>query len=237
MNSLFSLEEFINGDLLVKGRFVDASNATLFGEVVQASGMTIPVVYKPIAGERPLWDFPAGTLAFRERSAYLIDSWAGLNRVPLTVLRDGPYGRGSVQLWLEVDEDIDVIEIGHSDNHDVRSIALLDLIINNADRKFGHLLPVSAEDIFACDHGVTFHHEDKLRTVLWQFTGAQFTADEVATLENLLTRLDQPEANELHELITMEEKVALISRIHRLIENGLFPEPEIGRPAIPWPPV
>lgn len=233
-----SVEDLIaTGDICLVGRFTDASNATLYGEISAPGCPPLHVVYKPIAGERPLWDFPSGSLAFRERAAYLIDAWSGLNRVPFTVLRDGPLGIGSVQLWLEVNEEIDIIEIGQSTHAGIRSIAFLDLIINNADRKFGHLLPVSESEIFACDHGVSFHIENKLRTVLWQFAGKEFLDSELEILSILLSHLKSDGAAEIHSLLSPAEVEALLRRIMILIDTKIFPFPEPHRPAVPWPPV
>ena len=145
-------------------------------------------IYKPIAGERPLWDFPDGTLAYREYSAYLISNLLGFNLVPLTILREGPYGLGMVQEWIHIDESVDLASYFSSDNPKLRSMALFDAIINNTDRKIGHLLPTATGNLFGCDHGVTFHEEYKLRTVLWQWAGLAFTKDEVNLLQNLLVR-------------------------------------------------
>lgn len=225
----------IQGTLEVVGRLVDASNATLFGNVT-LNGVTQKVIYKPIAGERPLWDFPDGNLASREYAAYLVSDYANFSLVPKTLLRDGPFGYGSVQEWIDIDDEIDVIEIGQSDNPAIRSMALFDVVINNTDRKFGHILIDSKSRIYGCDHGVTFHVDYKLRTVLWQFAGLNLRPDEVSQLEILRNGI-LGKTLDLRELLTLEEVEALILRIENLLKERTFPAPSEEWPAVPWPPV
>ena len=228
-----SSAELISAPLSVTGRLIDASNATLYAEA-KIGEVDVACIYKPVAGERPLWDFPDGTLANREYAAYLISEISGLHVVPLTVLRDGPFGFGAVQQWINIDESIDLALFFREDNPALRKIALFDAIVNNTDRKIGHLLPLSNEVVLGCDHGVTFHSEDKLRTVLWQWSGDELTGDEIATLDNLLAKIA---ANaELKELITESEIAALEDRINSLISAGTFPTPSDEWPSIPWPP-
>lgn len=223
------------GEISVEGRLVDASNATLFVEVT-LNGESVKAIYKPIAGERPLWDFPDGNLASRERAAYLISELMELGHVPLTILRDGPFGEGMVQEWIEVDESIDLEGYFHRDLPELRAVALFDAVINNTDRKIGHLLPDSSGKLFICDHGVTFHSEDKLRTVLWQWAGVQLIASEMELLRGLLNALASKEVKEIATLLTEEEIDALKNRITGLIDSGRFPEPNPEWPHIPWPP-
>ena len=228
-----SSAELISAPLSVTGRLIDASNATLYAEA-KIGEVDVACIYKPVAGERPLWDFPDGTLANREYAAYLISEISGLHVVPLTVLRDGPFGFGAVQQWINIDESIDLALFFREDNPALRKIALFDAIVNNTDRKIGHLLPLSNEVVLGCDHGVTFHSEDKLRTVLWQWSGDKFTGEEIALLDNLLAKIV---ANaELKELITESEIAALEDRINSLISAGTFPTPSDEWPSIPWPP-
>ncbi len=228
-----SSAELISAPLSVTGRLIDASNATLYAEA-KIGEVDVACIYKPVAGERPLWDFPDGTLANREYAAYLISEISGLHVVPLTVLRDGPFGFGAVQQWINIDESIDLALFFREDNPALRKIALFDAIVNNTDRKIGHLLPLSNEVVLGCDHGVTFHSEDKLRTVLWQWSGDEFTGEEIALLDNLLAKIA---ANvELKELITESEMAALEDRINSLISAGTFPTPSDEWPSIPWPP-
>lgn len=223
------------GEIVVEGRLVDASNATLF-VVVSHQGEETRAIYKPVAGERPLWDFPDGNLASRERAAYLVDQALGFNHIPLTILRDGPFGIGAVQQWIDIDESIDLEDFFRKDDPQLREVALLDAIINNTDRKIGHLLPDPTGHLYICDHGVTFHEEDKLRTVLWQWSGQPMSEMEVKALQNLLQKINGEELEELRSLLTQGEIAALQERINRLLVTGSFPEPNPEWPHIPWPP-
>lgn len=221
--------------LAIEGRLVDASNATLFGSIALSPNESLSIVYKPVAGERPLWDFPHGTLASREVAAYRISELSGIGCVPPTVLRDGPYGLGAVQRWIDVDENIDVIELGQSQDPRIRSMALFDVVVNNTDRKFGHILPARDGGVFGCDHGVTFHVDYKLRTVLWQFAGLDLSDEEKELLISLLTKIDRDTG--LNSLLDAEEIAALKTRIEELLNDGAFPFPSQEWPAVPWPPV
>jgi len=223
------------GTVKVEGRLVDASNATLLTEV-ELSGEVVRAIYKPISGERPLWDFQSGTLAFRERAAYLISEAMKFHFVPLTILREGPFGKGAFQVWVEIDESIDLALFFREVNEHLRKVALFDAVINNTDRKIGHLLPTKKGSLFICDHGVTFHEEDKLRTVLWQWSGHSLTDDELETLRKLYSTIENEEINELPELLSSSEIEALLFRIERLISESCFPEPNPDWPAVPWPP-
>ena len=216
-------------ELEIIGRLVDASNATLLARITP----DIQVIYKPIAGERPLWDFPEGSLAGREVAAFYISELGNFGLVPYTTLREGPYGLGAVQIWIDTNEQIDVVEVAQQKLPKLRLMALFDAVINNTDRKFGHILFVDREKIYGVDHGVSFHKEDKLRTVLWQWSGATLQADEVKGLRDLLEKLDE---KYLTSLISPAEVTALRFRITRLLENGVFPEPSPEWPAVPWPP-
>jgi hypothetical protein len=230
-----TLEILTNGDIDIEGRLVDASNATLFISV-EHEGRSLSAIYKPIAGERPLWDFPDGNLASRERAAYLISEAMGIGCVPLTILRDGPFGAGMVQQWIDVDEDIDLEDYFRQDLPELRAVALFDAVINNTDRKIGHLLPSSDGKLYVCDHGVTFHVENKLRTVLWQWAGKDLSENELAQLSHLLNYLDTEVNSEIHQLITLDEIAALQRRIHDLLAQSKFPHPNPDWPHIPWPP-
>mgnify|MGYP003338891072 FL=1 len=227
---------FRSGELKVVGRLVDASNATLYAEIVRGTTTdeNPKVIYKPIAGERPLWDFPEGTLANREYAAYLLSKEAGFDLVPKTVLRDGPFGKGMVQEWIDTDEETDVVSFGQSDDSSLRKMALFDAIINNTDRKFGHLLITTGKQVFGCDHGVTFHEEDKLRTVLWQFAGEKFNQTEIQLLKASLQVVSSPE---FLELLSEREVAATSKRINSLLSLNEFPLPNPNWPAVPWPPV
>ena len=229
-----NIESILNfGEIEVQGRLVDASNATLFISISHKDEQ-LQAIYKPISGERPLWDFESGNLAFRERAAYLISELGNFHLVPLTILRDGPFGIGAVQQWIEIDEAVDLAEFFRMDLPQLRAAALFDAVINNTDRKIGHLLPDLSGRLFLCDHGVTFHHEDKLRTVLWQWAGQPLNTEEIEQLSSLRTSILSNV--EITELINKEEVSALIARIDRLIETSAFPLPNPEWPAVPWPP-
>lgn len=233
---MLSREELLSGELIVEGRLVDASNATLFGKVLTSDQSSFSVVYKPIAGERALWDFANGNLASREVSAYLISEVGQFNCVPLTVMRDGPFGMGAVQQWIDLDPNLDLIAIGQRSTPAIRNLALFDVVINNTDRKFGHILPISESEILGCDHGLTFHEEFKLRTVLWQYAGQELDKEEISKLESLKRRISGDIGASLGELITKDEIESLLERIEMLISEG-FPYPSEQWPAVPWPPV
>jgi hypothetical protein len=223
-----------NGELKVTGRLVDASNATLYA-TASLNSQEVVCIYKPVAGERPLWDFSDGCLAHREYAAYLVSNTLGFDLVPLTVLRDGPYGVGMVQQWIEIDEEIDLATFFSSNHPKLRQMAIFDAIINNTDRKIGHLLPVDDETVFGCDHGVTFHTDNKLRTVLWQWADDPFTNAEIVLLRRAITAIEGDLGQALEPLLTSEEIVATRSRIESLLESKKFPLPNPNWPAVPWP--
>lgn len=256
-----ALDLLRHGEITVEGRLVDASNATLFCEI-SGAGVDARCVYKPVAGERPLWDFPDGSLAGREVAAYAVSEAVGWCVVPPTVLRDGPFGRGMVQLWVDTDETVGLVDVmsprrvpdgwrhvldalgaggepvvlGHADDPRLRRMAVLDVVLNNADRKGGHVLPGPDGVVRGVDHGVTFHTEPKLRTVLWGWAGESLTPDEVTTLEALDAALDGPLCTELLGLLARDEVSACRRRVRRLLGDGHLPYPVEGWPAIPWPP-
>ena len=217
------LNELLTGEIEVVGRIVDASNASIYCNVGKVSA-----IYKPIAGERPLWDFPDGHLAWREVAAYIVSEEMGFHCVPPTVLREGPFGEGSLQLWIEDTEEVGERYLERSAQ--LRKIALFDAVINNTDRKIGHLLYKNGE-VLGCDHGVTFHEDFKLRTVLWQFADFTLDIEEINSLKSIPNSL-----NKLDGLLTNHEIVAMKDRIANLLQNGKFPLPPTDWPAIPWPP-
>jgi uncharacterized repeat protein (TIGR03843 family) len=229
------LRDLSHGEISVTGRLVDASNATLYASC-EVKERTLICIYKPIAGERPLWDFPDGTLANREYLTFLVSHWLGLHLVPPTVLRDGPYGTGMVQLWIDIDESVDLMEFFKEDNAELRKIALLDLITNNTDRKIGHLIPTSKGAVYGCDHGVTFHIEDKLRTVLWQWAKQPFSPAELELLQLARMLIATEKRDVILGLIEEEELDATVDRIDRALTEKCFPEPNPDWPAVPWPP-
>ncbi|GAA1458440.1 SCO1664 family protein [Nocardiopsis exhalans] len=228
------------GEITVEGRLAAASNATLYCTV--SDGVRSAVcVYKPVAGERPLWDFPDGTLAGREVSAYAVSEALGWSVVPPTVHRDGPYGEGMVQLWVHGDTTVDLVALSRETEHrGLRRMAVLDAVINNSDRKIGHLLPTSEGHLYGCDHGVSFAEDYKLRTVLWQWQGQPLSEEALTALTEVRTRLRQPEdplSAELGTHLTGPEVYAVRARVDLLIHHGIHPYPAPDWPSVPWPPV
>ena len=208
------------GDIELEGRLVDASNVALLGRI-ELGDISTQVIYKPVEGERSLWDFPDGTLAAREAAAFVLSAVGGWNLVPPTVLRDGPLGTGSVQLWVdavagtteslidvltpaelspgwlpvlqaELADGTDVV-VAHADRPELASAAVFDVVINNADRKGSHLVLDASGSLWGFDHGVSCHAEPKLRTVLWGWVGQPLPAADLARLEALLDWLGNPQ--------------------------------------------
>jgi uncharacterized repeat protein (TIGR03843 family) len=230
------LDLLTRGEIEVIGRLVDASNATLYCAVT-LDGVSAACVHKPIAGERPLWDFPDGTLAAREVSAYRVSAATGWNIVPPTVMREGPWGPGMAQLWIDVDDSVDLGALVRTDDDRLRRIAVLDAVINNADRKGGHLLPTEAGDLYGIDHGVCFAAENKLRTLLWGWAGQPLPDDAIEVLTELDACWDAGLGPQLAELLTPRESNATRRRLTRMLRTGTHPEPrQDGWPAVPWPP-
>jgi uncharacterized repeat protein (TIGR03843 family) len=250
-----ALDLLATGKLEVKGRLVDASNATLYcmirpagrpargAQTARKTGVAphagIACVYKPIAGERPLWDFPVGTLAGREVAAYAVSRAAGWDVVPPTVMRDGPFGPGMCQLWIDHDVDVDLIALSRRTDHaGLRDMAVFDAVVNNADRKIGHLLPVADGHLYGCDHGVCFAEDYKLRTVLWQWRGKSLPRRSVEVLHRLNAELAEGGlAAELAGLLTESEISATKIRVETLLKHRVHPYPPTDWPAVPWPPV
>ncbi|WP_185806309.1 SCO1664 family protein [Streptomyces sp. RP5T] len=260
--SVTTAELLARGELTVRGQIRDASNAVLHCSVAY-DGQEALCVYKPVRGERPLWDFPDGTLAQREVAAYEVSEATGWGLVPPTVLRDGPFGEGMCQLWIEgvpgsellalvdgeepepgwraiglaeVDEGRTALLV-HADDERLRRLAVLDAVINNADRKGGHLLPAEGGRLYGIDHGVTFNVENKLRTLLWGWAGEPLPEEAVDVLKGLRKALSGDLAARLAALITPAEIDATRARVDALLESGKHPEPSGEWPAIPWPPV
>jgi uncharacterized repeat protein (TIGR03843 family) len=258
-----ALQVLRSGTFELEGRLVDASNTTLRG-FLTLDGVTIRCVYKPVRGERPLWDFPDGTLAGREVSAYLVSHASGWDLVPPTVLRDGPLGPGACQLWIEEpdeaeplvgfvpagslpqgwfpvaaarDDDGLAYALAHSDDPRLARLAVLDAVINNADRKGGHILVGPDDRIYGVDHGVSFHVEDKLRTVLWGWTRRHLPDDATEMLRHVSARVRGGLGEQLADHLTMAEVRAVGTRLRRLLSSGRFPQPSGDWPAVPWPPL
>ncbi|WP_152189550.1 SCO1664 family protein [Georgenia satyanarayanai] len=250
--------DLAGGDIVLDARITTASNATFLGRIGD-----VRVVYKPVAGERPLWDFPGGTLAQREVGAYLLSEALGWDLVPRTWLRDGPLGTGMAQLWCEpdpeqeaitlvpadgvpgegwclvlrgVDEEDREVALVHEESPTLRRMALFDVVANNADRKAGHVLAMAGGHRYGVDHGLTFHVEHKLRTVLWGWAGRELDAGEGAALERVRHALDGDLGAALAGLLAAAEVSALAGRCEQLLAAGRLPGPRAGYPAIPWPP-
>ena len=247
----------LDADLELTGRITTASNATFLGSIGE-----VTVVYNPIAGENPLWDFPDGNLASREAAAYLVSEAFGWNVVPRTWLREGPMGRGMVQLWQDADPEQDAVDLVpweagpaegwcrvfdgrdehnravtliHEDSAALRRMAVFDIVVNNADRKGDHILPMPDGHRHGVDHGLTFHADHKLRTVLWGWLGEELTSDELAGIDRVSALLAGELGATLAGLLSEAEIVALGARCDRLRAEGRFPAPRGDMPAVPWP--
>lgn len=261
-------EALRRGELTVLGRIRSASNATFLCEAHLDDHET-HCVYKPVAGEAPLWDFPDGTLAGREYAAYLVSAALGWDIVPYTIIRDGPAGSGMVQLWVDqpgdaLDDDpdagpdlVDLVPAGkvppgylpilqaydyagdevtlvHADDIRLRRMAVFDVLINNADRKGGHILSGVDGRVHGVDHGVSLHSEDKLRTVLWGWAGKPVDDDTLAQVAILRDDLRSGLGEALGEHVTGREIEALLARTVALLNDPVMPTPDRHRP-IPWP--
>ncbi len=226
-------------EIEIVGRLVSASNTTLLvalhGEVPGRGPVVAGAVYKPVRGERPLWDFPDGTLAGREIAAYILSEELGWSVVPPTILReDAPVGPGMLQLWVETRDDVDIAELVRAGDPRLRAIALFDAVANNADRKGGHLLVRPDGRIQGVDHGVTFNVEPKLRTILWGWRGTKIADRELSVLALLRTRWPEV-ADRLAPHLGADELETALARLDRLLGTGLFPQPHPDWPAVPWP--
>jgi hypothetical protein len=223
------------GEIRLEGQFLWGSNYTFLASVGGPGG-ELKAVYKPSRGERPLWDFPDGTLAAREVAAFRLSSALGWDLVPPTVLReDGPAGPGSLQRFLDIDPERHAFTFSDPERERLRPTVLFDLLANNADRKAGHVLLADDGHIWLIDHGVCFHEEDKLRTVLWDFAGAPIPPHLLQDVTRLQQGLKNGKLQEVFsDLLTTGEIEALHRRASKLIREGRFPEPGPGRP-IPWP--
>ena len=233
------IKQLARGEIAVTGQFMWGSNYTFFCDV-HYQGNTVPGVYKLVRGERPLWDFPSESLAGREVAAYLISEAGGWGMVPPTVFReDGPAGPGSLQLYIEHDPEYHCLKFTPEDKARTRPVALFDVVANNTDRKAGHVLIGEDGLVWLIDHGVCFHVQPKLRTVIWDFAGQPLTEQEIAQLKNLREKLT-PQAelyNALTPYLSRREIMAITGRIDRLLEEGCFPHPSQEWPSTPWPPV
>jgi hypothetical protein len=236
-----TLEILREGDLEVLGRLLSSTNQALFCRLTQPCPdpeppVVIEAIYKPVRGERPLDDFPGGTLCQREVAAHLVSEATGWAIVPPTVMRAGPFGQGMVQLWIDVDETVDAVALVIDDDPRLRRIAIFDVIVNNTDRKGGHLLPVRGGHVFGVDHGVCFSPVPKLRTVLWGWRGERLEQGELDVVSRVRDELDGRLGEQLLELLDPIEVETTARRADRLLRTGRFPLPSPNWPAVPWPP-
>jgi len=222
-----------HGDLELKGQFTLGSNYTFLVDV-HHHDKTVQAVYKPTQGEQPLWDFPENTLAGREVAAYLVSECLGFHLVPFTMLRnDGPYGAGSLQQFIEYDPEYHYFSFTEDDKELLKPVVLFDLLCNNADRKGSHVFfEDKTHKLYAIDHGICFHEDDKLRTVLWDFGGQKIP-------ENLLSRLslDRSLLTDLERYLSPREISALCARAEYIRKKGVFPRQPRDRRVLPWPPL
>ena len=255
-------ETLQRGELAVVGRIRSASNATFLCEA-RLDDSVVQCVYKPVAGEQPLWDFPDGTLAGREYGAFLISEALGWNVVPQTIIRQGPAGLGMVQVWVDQPEEpqgpglVDLcpadsvpdgylsvltaydyaggeVTLVHADDPALRRMAVFDVIVNNADRKGGHILAGTDGVVYGVDHGISLHVHDKLRTVLWGWAGKPIDDETLDSLRALEARLGRKLGSRLRRHITAAEVDALCHRLHALVADPVMPSPD-GRRPLPWP--
>ncbi|HCM96855.1 MAG: hypothetical protein A2X25_05350 [Chloroflexi bacterium GWB2_49_20] len=232
-------EILLHGEIELQGQFVLGYNYTFLVQV-SAQNNSIQAVYKPRRGEQPLWDFPADSLSKREVAAYLVSQASGWDLVPVTVLREtGPFGPGSLQSYIEHDSEIHYFNFSVETKSHLRPVALFDLLINNADRKGGHLLLDADQRVWLIDHGLCFHEEEKLRTVIWDFAGQIIPNELLAALAKVKSALDDRDGlfGALASHLSLAELTALQSRCIRLMAEGFFPYPPKDRRAFPYPPI
>jgi len=227
----------LSGEITSCDLVPEGSNYT-FLVTLSANGTQRHAIYKPQRGEAPLWDFPSGSLYWREVAAYLASEALGWHLVPPTVIREGPYGLGAVQLFIDAQPDANYFTFRDQRPTDLMRFALFDVLVNNADRKGGHCLMDRDGRIWSIDHGLTFHAEPKLRTVIWDYSGQAIPRPMRDDLAGLQQQLRQPQGavRALLDLLSSEETAALHRRLHHLLDSGVFPAPGPGR-NIPWPPV
>lgn len=261
-----SRETLLRGELAVVGRIRSASNATFLCEA-RLDEDVVQCVYKPVAGEQPLWDFPDGTLAGREYGAFLVSEALGWKVVPHTIIRNGPAGPGMVQLWIEQSDEADgdsrrlglvnlcpadcvpagylsvltaydyagdEVTLVHADDPQLRRMAVFDAVVNNADRKGGHILAGPDGAVYGVDHGIALHVQDKLRTVLWGWAGTPLDDETLDSLRALDERLGGKLGTTLRKHITAAELAALRRRVRALLADPVMPKPG-GRRPLPWP--
>ena len=239
MDKQFIPTALLNGKIQVQGQFLAGSNYTFLADIAYEQ-VEFKSVYKPVRGEQPLWDFSNGTLAKREVAAYVVSEVLGWDLVPPTVYRlKGPMGVGSLQEFIEHEPYHHYFNFDDATRQRLRPVALFDLVANNADRKGGHILLDSNDHLLLIDHGICFHIEDKLRTVVWDFAGEEIPAGLLSDLCRLMNNIESgsPLAQELCNLLSEEEIAAVLNRTRHLAAGGRFPYPQNTRRSYPWPPV
>ena len=236
------------GEITLRGEFMWGSNYTYLAQLEHAGEILI-AVYKPTKGVRPLWDFPSPSLARREVAAYLISEALQWELVPPSAYRkDAPLGPGSVQLYIDHDPEYHYFNFTPEDRQRLRPTVVFDLLANNADRKGSHILVDTNHHMWLIDHGICFHIDEKLRTVIWDYAGEEIPAQLLADVKRLRDKLlplnkQHPEfessdlVRELGKYLNGEEIAALIQRANRILENGCYPNPDLSRRQYPWPPV
>ncbi|MGA2488740.1 MAG: SCO1664 family protein [Anaerolineales bacterium] len=228
-----------NGEIELKGQFTRGFNYTFLVNV-RYEGREIPAVYKPGRGEQPLWDFPENTLASREVCAYLVSQALGFGLVPFTLLRDGPLGPGSLQEYIDHNPNYHYFNFKPADIERLRPVVLFDLLVNNADRKGSHILfQKRTRKLYLIDHGLCFHAEDKLRTVVWDFAGGPIPTELLLAISSFVGdfMLHGSLSAMLRQYLNPQELAALQSRAEAILEAGQFPFPPEDRRAFPYPPI
>lgn len=233
------LEALRKGSFDLQGQFLSGSNYTFLADLTYGT-QAFPVVYKPARGEQPLWDFPHGSLSRREVAAFVLSEFLGWDLVPPTVLRkDGPLGPGSLQQYIEHDPNNHYFNFEEKDRQRLRPVVVFDLIVNNADRKGGHILQDAQSHLWLIDHGLCFHAEEKLRTVVWDFSGEEIPGDIMSSVGQIVEQLKDGEGlyTEMLRYLRPGEVAAMQVRARKLCESGHFPSPPASRRSYPWPPV
>jgi hypothetical protein len=233
------LSTLSTGEIELQGRFVWGSNSTFLVNVI-CSSLSLPAIYKPIRGERPLWDFPAASLAKREVAACLVSDALGWQLVPPTVYRpEGPFGKGSLQLFIPHDAQRHYFNLTEAEKECLKSVACFDLLINNADRKGSHILFDESGHLWAIDHGICFHRDYKLRTVIWDFIGQPIPVDLLNSIEAFLSGLDEgaDDFTSMHKWLTIPEIHALRRRGLQILDDPTFPPPRGEDRPYPYPPL
>jgi len=239
MMSPVEIERLLGEATIEAGELVPRGSNYTFAVQLQSGDLNFLGIYKPAGGERPLWDFPYGTLHFRERCSFLISQALGWHLVPPTVIREGPHGEGSMQLFIACDRNANYFTLLDEGRSELFLLAVLDLIINNTDRKGGHCLKGNDGRVWGIDHGLTFHAEQKLRTVIWDFSGQELPGNLILDLKNLEISLNDtgsPFGREVRSLLDSDEFLMLRRRVQAFIELPRLPHPEEYR-SFPWPPV